>query len=309
MIFLPLPELKIEETIMMENIKYIKRKTGELITETPPGEAFLKFLYYNPFGELALDLLVKRKMLSALYGRMMNQRNSTQKITNFVSSLNIDMNESVKAVEDFTSFNDFFYRKLKPEARPIEQGLVSPADAKLIAFENLEEVNTFFVKGQKFTLEAFLQDKDLAAKYRNSAMLIFRLAPNDYHRFHFPYNGHASKAHEIKGRYYSVSPYALHKDFTKVFCENKREYVLLSTPDKGEILLSPVGATMVGTIIETYTSNSDIKKGDEMGYFAFGGSTVVMLIDKNQFKIDSDILENTKKGIETAVVMGERIGI
>ena len=308
MIFLPLPKFKIEEKIIMENIKYIKRKTGELITETPPGEVFLKFLYYNPFGELTLNLVVKRKLLSALYGRLMNRANSTQKIIDFVTSLNIDMTESVKPIKDFTSFNDFFYRKLKLEARPIEDGLVSPADAKLIAFENVEDVNTFFVKGQKFTLEAFLQNKALAAKYKNSALLIFRLAPNDYHRFHFPYDGHTSKAYEIKGRYYSVSPYALHKDFTRVFCENKREYVLLSTRNKGEILLSPVGATMVGTIIQTYSPNSDIKKGDEMGYFAFGGSTVVMLVDKNEFKIDKDILENTKKGMETAVVMGEKIG-
>ena len=186
--------------------------------------------------------------------------------------------------------------------------VVSPADAKLLAFEDISEVNTFFVKGQKFTLAAFLQDEKLAKKYKNSALLIFRLAPNDYHRFHFPYSGHASPNYTIKGQYYSVSPYALHQDFTKVFCENKREYVLLNKPDKGEILLSPVGATVVGTIIETYAPNSNIKKGDEMGYFAFGGSTVVMLIDKTHFKIDADILENTKNGIETAVVMGERIG-
>lgn len=292
----------------MKNIKYIKRKTGEFITETPPGENFLKFLYYNPFGELALNLLVKRKALSALYGRLMNRKSSTKKIESFVASLKIDMSESQKNITDFISFNDFFYRKLKPEARPIENGLVSPADAKLLAFENVAEVHTFFVKGQKFTLSEFLQDEKLAKTHENSALLIFRLAPNDYHRFHFPYDGHASKSYAIKGWYYSVSPYALRQDFTKVFCENKREYVLLNTPDKGEILLSPVGATMVGSIFETYLADSDIKKGDEMGYFAFGGSTVVMLIEKKYFKIDADILENTRKGIETAVVMGEQIG-
>lgn len=293
----------------MENIKYINRKNGELITETPPGENLLKFLYYNPFGELALSLLVKRKLLSELYGRLMNRPNAEKRIRSFVKTLNIDMDEAVKPIKDYTSFNDFFYRKLKPEARPIENGVVSPADAKLIAFENVEAVNTFFVKGQKFTLAAFLKDEKLAEKYKNSVLLIFRLAPNDYHRFHFPYDGFASEVCPIDGWYYSVSPYALHKDFTRVFCENKREYVILKTEDKGDILLSPVGATMVGTIIETYTPNSKINKGDEMGYFAFGGSTVVMLMDKNKVKIDKDILENTKNGIETAVVMGEQIGV
>jgi len=82
----------------------------------------------------------------------------------------------------------------------------------------------------------------------------------------------------------------------------------LSTANKGDILLSPVGATMVGTIIETYTPNTPVEKGDEMGYFTFGGSTVVMLVDPQHFTIDADLLKNTKNGIETAVVMGEKIG-
>lgn len=292
----------------MENIKYINRKTGKLITEKPPGEALLKFLYYNPFGELALNLFVKRKLLSELYGRMMDSSNSVNRIESFVNSLNIDMSEALKSIDEFTSFNDFFYRKLKPEARPIGEGLVSPADAKLLAFENISEIGNFFVKGQKFTLSDYLQNEQLAKKHENSALLIFRLAPNDYHRFHFPYDGEPSETTKINGAYFSVSPYALQPNFTRVFCENKREYLTLSTKDKGEILLSPVGATMVGTIIETYTPNTFINKGDEMGYFAFGGSTVVMLIDNQYFTIDKDILENTKNKIETAVVMGETIG-
>jgi phosphatidylserine decarboxylase len=208
----------------------------------------------------------------------------------------------------FTSFNDFFYRKLKPEARPIGNGLVSPADAKLLAFENISEVGDFFVKGQKFTLSSYLQDEKLAKKFENSAMLIFRLAPNDYHRYHFPYDGKVLESTKINGRLFSVSPYALQPNFTRVFCENKREHVTLLTKDKGDILLSPVGATMVGTILSTFQPNSNIEKGDEMGYFAFGGSTVVMLVDKQQFKIDTDILDNTKNKRETAVVMGEKIG-
>ena len=292
----------------MENIKYINRQTGQFITEKPPGEGFLKFLYHNPFGELALNLLVKRKLLSALYGRMMNRRNSVKRIPKFVADLNIDMSEALKPIDEFTSFNDFFYRKLNPQARPIGEGLVSPADAKLLAFENMDAIGDFFVKGQKFTLATYLQNEQLAKKYKNFALLIFRLAPNDYHRFHFPYDGEVSETTKINGAYFSVSPYALEPNFTRVFCENKREYLTLFTKDKGDILLSPVGATMVGTIIETYTPNTYVNKGDEMGYFAFGGSTVVMLIDNQHFTIDKDILENTKNKIETAVVMGETIG-
>ena len=289
-------------------IQFINRKTGELQTETPPGEGFLKLLYNNPFGKMALLPLVRRKFLSEWYGRKMNKPSSTKKIQQFVDDLNIDISEANKSVDEFTSFNDFFYRTLKPEARPIENDFVSPGDGKLLAFENVEDVHNFFVKGRKFTLKEFLNDEDLALTYKNASLLILRLAPNDYHRYHFPYKGTPSSSTKIKGDYLSVSPYALAGNFTKVFCENKREYCILKTENKGDVLLAPVGATMVGSILETYEANKPVEKGDEMGYFAFGGSTIVMLVDKSKIKIDQDILENTQKKIETFVKMGEKIG-
>ncbi|CAM1341462.1 phosphatidylserine decarboxylase [Tenacibaculum amylolyticum] len=289
-------------------IKFIDRKSGEVQIETPPGEGFLKLLYNNPFGKMALLPLVKRKFLSAWYGRRMDKPSSTKKIKQFVSDLQIDMSEAQKSIDEFSSFNDFFYRKLKPSARPIENDFVSPGDGKLLAFENIADIHNFFVKGRKFTLTEFLNNEALAKEYENASLLILRLAPNDYHRYHFPYDGIPTEMSKIKGDYLSVSPYALASNFTKVFCENKREYCILKTQNKGNVILAPVGATMVGGIIETYNAENEIKKGDEMGYFAFGGSTIVILIDKEQIQIDQDILENTKNKIETFVKMGEKIG-
>lgn len=289
-------------------IKYIDRSTGEIKIETPPAEGLLKFLYDNPFGKTAILPIAKRKFISELYGRRMNKPSSVKNIQAFVDELKIDMTESQKSISEFKSFNDFFYRKLKPEVRPIEDGLVAPGDGKLLAFESVSDVHNFFIKGRKFTLPEFLANEKLAEKFKHSSLLILRLAPNDYHRFHFPYDGIAREVKKIKGSYYSVSPYAIANNFTKVFCENKREYCILKTPDKGEILLAPVGATMVGSIIETYTPDQEVKKGDEMGYFAFGGSTVVVLIDKNNIEIDKDIIENTKNKLETFVKIGETIG-
>ena len=290
-------------------IKFIDRKSGEIKFEKPPGERLLKFLYNNPFGKLAILPLAKRKFISAFYGRNMDTSSSVNKIESFVKDLGIDMSESVKSIKEFTSFNDFFYRKLKPEARPIEEGFVSVGDGRLLAFKDVSQVNSFFVKGREFTLLEFLNDKKLAKKYANASMFILRLAPNDYHRFHFPYDGIPTETTTIKGSYFSVSPYALASNFTKVFCENKREFCELKTKAKGDILLAPVGATMVGTIVETYKPNKPLYKGDEMGYFAFGGSTVVILVDKDKIKIDVDILKNTQDKIETFVKMGEKIGV
>ncbi|WBX70706.1 archaetidylserine decarboxylase [Tenacibaculum retecalamus] len=290
-------------------IKFIDRKSGNLITETPPGEVFLKLLYNNPFGKMAVLPVAKRKFLSAWYGKKMNKPSSVKKIKGFVKQLGINIDEAEKSVSEFTSFNDFFYRTLKPSARPIENGFVSPGDGKMLAFENIADIHDFFIKGRKFTLKEFLGNDKLAEKHKNSSLIILRLAPNDYHRYHFPYSGTPSEMTKIKGDYFSVSPYALASNFTKVFCENKREYCILSSEEKGEIIVAPVGATMVGTIIETYNANQSVKKGDEMGYFAFGGSTIVLLVDKDKLTIDADIIKNTKNRIETFVKMGEKIGL
>ncbi len=290
-------------------IKFIDRKSGKVQIETPPGEGLLNFLYDNPFGKLAILPIAKRKFISSWYGRKMKKSSSTKKIEGFVKQLNIDMSEAEKSIPDFTSFNDFFYRKLKPSARPIGNDFVSPGDGKLLAFENIADVHNFFVKGREFTLKEFLNNDELAKNYKNTSLFILRLAPNDYHRYHFPFSGTPSAMTKIKGDYFSVSPYALASNFTKVFCENKREYCILSTEKKGKIIIAPVGATMVGSIIETYKANSPISKGDEMGYFAFGGSTIVLLVDKNKITIDADILKNTKNKIETFVKMGEKIGV
>lgn len=138
--------------------------------------------------------------------------------------------------------------------------------------------------------------------------MIIRLAPIDYHRFHFPADGEISESKLIDGVYYSVSTYAIKKNF-RILCENKREYSILKTKKFGDIAMFEVGATMVGGIKQSYKSNSYVKKGEEKGYFYFGGSTCVLVFERGKVKIDEDLLENTKKGIETKVYMGEKIGI
>ena len=123
----------------LDKIEYIDRKTNKMLVENVPGENFLKFLYHNPFGKLPLELLVKRKCLSSFYGKLMDKKNSINKIEDFVRDNHIDMSESQKKVGEFISFNDFFYRKLKPNARKIEDGLVSPADGKAIGFQEIND--------------------------------------------------------------------------------------------------------------------------------------------------------------------------
>ena len=290
-------------------IKYIDRENKKIHIEHPPVEGLLKFLYNNPVGNKTILPIVKRKLITEWYGRMMDKPSSIKKIKSFVDNFQININELEKRIEEFKSFNDFFCRKLKPNARKIGNGLISPGDGRILTFEKISDLNNFYIKGRKFTLSEFLADEFLAEKYQNSSMAILRLAPNDYHRYHFPYEGKPSKSIKIKGNYCSVSPYALFKNLTKVFCENKREICSLNINNKKEILIVSVGSTMVGSINSTYKPNVFANKGEDMGYFSFGGSTVVLIFDSSIFKINQDLLENTKLNLETYIKMGEEIAI
>ncbi|MGL4904166.1 MAG: phosphatidylserine decarboxylase [Cetobacterium sp.] len=293
-----------------DKINYIERKTGELKTETPPGEGFLKFLYYNPLGKLPLNLVVRKKFLTDFYGKKMRSISSIKKIKPFVEANEINMNESKKSIDEFKSFNDFFIRELKTGSREVnlnEDALISPADGKILVFENLKDSTKFFLKGDEFSISEFLMNKEEAKKFEGGTLVIIRLAPVDYHRFHFPADGLITESKLIDGYYYSVSPYAIKKNF-RIYCENKREVSILKTEKFGDIVLSEIGATMVGGIEQTYKANTIVKKGDEKGYFFFGGSSCVLLFEKNKVKFDKDILENSFKGIETKVYMGEKIG-
>lgn len=291
----------------MSEIKYIERNTGQIKSENVPGKGMLNWLYGAIPGKLGLNLFVKRKVVSSMGGWYMNTRRSAKRIVDFVEEHNINLNEcQVSKAEDFKTFNDFFYRKLNPGARPIGDDIVSPADGKILVFPNLESVPSFFVKDTEFNPEKFLRNKQLAAKYTDGSMAIIRLAPADYHRYHFPASGLASASVKINGHYFSVSPLALRKSL-KIFCENKREYCTLQTNGYGDILIADVGASMVGSIIQTYKPNSEVQKGDEKGYFAFGGSTLVLLFEKGKIQFEKDLVANTRKNLETTIRMGETI--
>ena len=295
----------------MNTIQYIDRKTGNIKQEIVPCEKWLRWLYHNPIGKLALHCVVKRKFLSRWYGKKMDTPSSRSKIKNFVTSLQIDMNEVVFPLEEFTTFNEFFIRQLKAESRPVNMNpdiIVSPADGKVMAFNDINKMDTFFAKGQKLSIKKLLNEQSLSDKYSGGNLIIFRLAPADYHRFHFPADGQISKSKYINGFYYSVSPHAV-KNLIKIYWENKREYSVLKTEKAGDLLLCEVGAAMVGSIIQSYTPDTYVKKGQEKGWFKFGGSTIILLAEKGKIQIDNDIIENTKKGFETSIKMGEALAI
>lgn len=291
----------------MTKIKFIDRSTGQTIEEDVPGGGVLNFLYGgNPLGKLSLFVMFRRKYFSSLFGMYIDSSRSKKGVVKFIDKFNIDMNDYQDDVSSFNTFNEFFYRKIKPSARPIGQGIVSPADGRVLAFPKITDTARFFIKGSAFNLNTFIGNKPLADKYKDGSMFIVRLAPVDYHRFHFPVEGIATASTKIKGAYYSVSPLALRKNL-EIFCENKREYCTVQTESQGEVLICDVGATLTAGIHQTYAVNSKVEKGDEKGYFSFGGSTLVVLFEKGQMTFSDDLIKNTAAGLETLLKMGESI--
>lgn len=293
------------------DIYYINRKTGRKEKEIVAGDRYLKWIYGSPGGRTALEVLIKRKLFSLLYGRLQDLSSSAKKIEEFAESLNIDMMEAEREQPgQYKSFNDFFSRELKKTARPIvmeDNILAAPADGRLLAYEKIQMDHIIQVKGLTYTLKSLLNSNSLAEEYEGGTCIVIRLCPADYHRFHFPDSGVPQKHLHIKGHYYSVNPIAL-QEIAEIYCQNKREITIFNSSNFDKVLLIEVGATCVGAIIQTYQPEKFVHKGTEKGYFRFGGSTVIMFIKANKVKIDGDLLLNTDQGIETKVNMGEGIG-
>ena len=291
-------------------IKYYDRKNKCYEIEKVAGEKVLNWTYSSPMGMKLLESVLKKRMSSSLYGWYLDRRISRNKINPFIHKFNLDLSIAEKTLKDFSSFNEFFYRKLKPAARPIDsdrRSVVSLGDGKLFAYETIDLDRLVQVKGFTYSLRELIKNEEVANKYCNGTCLILRLCPTDYHRFHFIDSGTCEATSKIKGAYYSVNPVALQK-VEKLFCENKREWSTFHSDNFGDILYIEVGATFVGSIIQTYTPHKKVTRGEEKGYFKFGGSTVILFFEAGKIKIDKDIVDQTQLGYETYVLMGEKIG-
>ena len=279
----------------------IDRKNKKSYIEKSPKSAVI--LYRSIIGTIVLAIAT-RKTISKISSLYMNSKYSKKNIEKFIKKNNIDMRDYPK--KEYTSFNDFFSRKIKQGKRNFskkDDDLCSVADSKLLVYdvsENLEMI----IKGKTYTVKELLRDKELSLEYKNGVCLVFRLTVDDYHRYSFMDKGFIEKQKKINGILHTVGPIAFKK--YKVFKENQREYSILETDNFGKVVQMEVGALMVGKIV-----NHDIQqfnRGDEKGYFLFGGSTIILLFKENIIKIDSDILYNSKRGIETKVKLGEVIG-
>jgi phosphatidylserine decarboxylase len=299
-------------------IRYWHRTKKTVETERIYGERWLRLIYENPLGRLALWLAVRRAFFSWYYGWRMNRRYSATKILPFIVDYNLDVDEFAKSAFAFKTFNEFFFRALKPAVRPIAPGddvAVLPADGRHLVFANVDSADGFYVKGAKFTLAELCgeahrprEQRVLASRFAGGAMLISRLAPVDYHRFHFPVSGRAGEPQLIRGWLYSVHPIALRRNL-RYLVENRRMVTLVDSPRFGTVAMIEIGATNVGRIRQLFVPGRNVEKGEEKGLFAFGGSCVISLFSRGRIRFDGDLLEQSALYRETYARMGDRLGV
>ncbi|CAG8434726.1 9000_t:CDS:10 [Scutellospora calospora] len=283
------------------------RKTGQMVEEKMATYVRLgiRLLYKGKHTVESKTTKNLLKKLTEQQGKKFNKPTSVGDIKPFIEFHGLDTGEILDPLDSFKNFNEFFYRKLKPTARSCDSPddphvVVSPADCRMMCFPTISEATELWIKGQNFTLSKLLNDDEMSKEFEEGSLGIFRLAPQDYHRFHIPVEGTLSEPKEVSGDYYTVNPMAIRSDLD-VYCVNKRVISYIDSPQFGKVAYVSIGAMMVGSIILTSEPHTYVKRLEEHGYFAFGGSTVVLLFQKGRMFFDKDILENSTQCLETLV--------
>ena len=270
----------------------------------------LIFVHKNPIARLLMSKIAIWPVFSTIMALKDYTGFSKKKVLNFVEQNKLDESEFEKPALEYSSFSEFFDRRLNPQSRPVcaeSDALVSPADGVLSIFPDISRVPSFTIKGQEFTLASLLRDARLANEYRNGSIAVIYLSPTDYHRYHFPCDCALDRQNTLGVRLFSVNPIAMEHGY-RPFDVNVRDVSILNNEKLGQFLMVEVGALYVGRMIKTSPNPGRKFKGEEKGYFGLGGSTIVLGFKKGVIKFDSDILEMAAKSIPSRVKMGERIG-
>ncbi|KAK9077116.1 hypothetical protein SSX86_005452 [Deinandra increscens subsp. villosa] len=302
------------------HIVVFDRKKKRLVEEIIDGKIVLSMraIYQSKVGLGIMDKGAKELLqsISEKQGKKMNLPESAKDIPAFLKFFKdqINMAEVKYPMHHFKTFNEFFIRELKPGARPVacegrDDVAVCAADCRLMTFNTVEDSLRFWIKGKKFSLRGLLGNIPCSDTFIGGTLVIFRLAPQDYHRFHFPVSGKIEQIVDVPGCLYTVNPIAVNSKYCNVFTENKRAVSIISTADFGKVAFVAIGATMVGSITFTKKAGDYVQKGDEFGYFSFGGSTVICVFEKDSIALDEDLLAYSARSIETLVSVGMQLGV
>ncbi|KAF2489081.1 hypothetical protein BU16DRAFT_531495 [Lophium mytilinum] len=316
---------KLEAKFHMGNY-VIDRATGQKTFEAMSVyvRIGMHLLYYGSTQEKALHwsrTLELLKEQSEKMGREYDSPESKAHIQPFIDSFGLQDSMKDMVVEDpmqYPTFNEFFAREIKEAARPVaapgDEGVTSSvADCRLTAFQTVDLATKYWIKGFGFSIPKLVGSEELARQFDGGSIVIARLAPQDYHRWHAPVDGTVEQINEIPGTYYTVNPQAINEPGTlDVFCENRRSVMTLRRSSTGApIAIIAVGAMLVGSIqyVPASKIGAEVKRGQCLGRFLYGGSTVIVLYPKGEVVLDEDLVKNSVElGCETQMKVGWSVG-
>ena len=281
-----------------------KDRTGKEVCANGQQDVFLQKLYGTALGRKLLSVLVQ-PVVSRIAGRFMDSGLSAVLVSPFVQKNHIDLSQYEK--QEFTSYNDFFTRKIRPSSRPFAEAaeaFTAPCDSKLSVYPITEEAQ-FCIKDTQYTMESLTRSKRVAKEYEGGILCVFRLTVDDYHRYAFVDDGELSREFHIPGVYHTVNPVA--GEYYPIYKENTREFCIQKSRHFGRLLLMEVGALLVGRIVN-HDVEQTVSRGEEKGYFEFGGSTIILLTQKGAVLPRKNILYRSARGEDTRIRQGEKIG-
>ena len=260
----------------------------------------LRFLYNTVPGRGILKILVNPKV-SVLAGTILNSRLSALYVPHFVKKNNIDLSGCEK--KKFDSFNDFFTRRKTCNINAGDNDIISPCDGYLSIYRI--KGGSINIKNSSYTIKELLKSRKLADRFADGYCLIFRLEPVHYHRYVFITDAAIKCQRRIDGVLHCVRPVAFDK--YPVYVENSREYTVMKGKELGLSVQMEVGALLVGKI-HNHTGIDEAVKGREKGYFEFGGSTIVVLVENGRLKLLNELEKECDTAVEIPVKLGDLIG-
>jgi phosphatidylserine decarboxylase len=283
------------------------RKSQAEGVEKVYGDQGIRFLYGTRFGRWLATTFLARPWLSRLVGWYHSSQWSQKKIDRFIKAYAIPMQEFEET--GYRSFNDFFIRKFKESERPFVSELEkmpAVAEGRYLAFKKMSSAHVYPVKGDYLSAQQILGNHSYTREFEGGPLLIARLCPTDYHRFHYPDHGKTLDYYRVPGLYHSVNPVAL-KAYDTIFSGNERRVSIIETENLGRLAYVEVGAMCVGRIVQSHSPDLAFSRGDEKGYFLFGGSTVIIFGQPGRWEPERDLLEQTARQRETLVRLGEPV--
>jgi len=289
---------------------HVDRRTGELRQDPIWSPRLLRWAYDTEPGWLLTRLVLSRPWVSRLYGWLNARPRSRRKIPAFIRRMGVDLDECVKRVSEFESFNDFIIREIDLSRRGIDPDpatCVAPVDGRVLAYPVVGVDRVMTVKHAQLDMRSLVKDERLAESYAGGSLVVSRLHLSDYHHFHFPAEGTPRGAVRIPGRLFAVTPYSASR-LVPFFTENYRMLTVFDSDRFGQMLIVEVGAFSIGSIQQRYVSGRHVARGAHKGFFQLGASVVMLFFRRGAIRLDSDICANTERGVDTYVRLGEHIG-